>query len=322
MGIFDHSDNQQPRQSSGLGRRLILALVIALIGWGIFMIQTERNPITGEKQHVSISPDQEIRLGLESAPTMARQMGGILPATDPRAMEVQRIGELLVSKSIPTNSPWKFQFHLLADPRTVNAFALPGGQIFITLGLLNKLKTEAQLAGVLGHEVGHVIERHVAEQMAKSQLGQMLITAVNSTASDPYQAAGRGGYAPAVLASFVNQMVQLRYGRKDESEADIWGLKMMEQAGFDPTAMIGVMQVLKEAGGEAGQMPEIFLSHPNPDLRIEQIKAYLKEHPPSPDLSEGRQLKDIYGTGTGIENEVEGLPSLQDLFWLLQKQGQ
>ncbi len=235
---------------------------------------------------------------------MAREMGGVMPASDLRTIEVKKMGALLVNTTVAQKSPWKFQFHLLADSKTVNAFALPGGQIFVTLGLLKQLKTEAQLAGVLGHEMGHVIERHTAEQMAKSQLGKMLIVAAGSTATDSYQGQGN---APAVIASFVNQVIQLRYGRKDESEADIWGLKLMSQAGFDPTAMIGVMEVLKAAGGASGPVPEIFQSHPNPDLRIEQIKAYLKENPPNPDLSQGRQLKDVF-QGEAEKEEDEDDP--------------
>lgn len=262
--------------------RLIGALMIALIGVFMYMTQVEQNPVTGEKQHVALSPEQEIRLGLESAPVMSREMGGELPSTDPRTMEVQKIGQYIVQHTNAGKSPWKFQFHVLADNKTVNAFALPGGQIFITLGLLNQLQTEAQLAGVLSHEIGHVIERHSAQQMAKNQLGQSLVIAVATGSNQDSHS--------YLVASLVNQMIQLRYGRQDESEADKWGLQLMEKSGFDPRAMVQVMRVLKEAGG-GGQGLEIFQSHPNPDLRIEQINDYLKAHPPAPGLSEGRKLK-------------------------------
>jgi len=273
-------------QGSNFKTRLIGAIIIALIGIGMFMMQTEKNPVTGEIQHVSISPEQEVRLGLESAPQMSRQMGGEIPSSDPRTMEVQRVGSKLVESSDAKDSPWKFQFHLLADPETVNAFALPGGQIFITVGLYEKLQTEAQLAGVLGHEIGHVIERHSAQQMAKNQLGQSLIVAVAAGSDQQSQS--------LMLAQVVNQMIQMRYGRKDESQSDIWGLKLMEKAGYDPRAMVEVMKVLKEASG-GGRGIELFQSHPNPDLRIEQINAYLKEHPPKPGLSEGESLKQTQG---------------------------
>lgn len=273
-------------QQSNFKARLIGALIIALIGIFMFMFRTEENPITGEKQHVSITPEQEVRLGLESAPEMSREMGGELPASDPRTIEVQKIGQFLVDSSAAKNSPWKFKFHLLADQRTVNAFALPGGQVFITLGLYNQLQTEAQLAGVLGHEIGHVIERHSAQQMAKNQLGQSLIAAVAAGTDQDRRS--------FMLAAVVNQMIQLRYSRKDESQADIWGVKLMENAGFDPRAMIQVMEVLKAAAG-GGRGIEFFQSHPNPDLRIEQINAYLKEHPSRGGLSQGGQLKKLSG---------------------------
>lgn len=277
-------------ERNGFSGRIIAALMIALIGWIMYMSQVEKNPVTGERQHVSLSPDQEIRLGLESAPEMSREMGGDVSETDPRTVEVQKIGNYLLDHSDAKGSPWKFKFHLINDRETINAFALPGGQIFITLGLYNKLKTEAQLAGVLGHEMGHVIERHTAQQMAKSQLGQVFVVAVGAATADSQNP--NGGYTPAVIASVVNQMLQLRYSRHDESEADIWGLKIMEEAGFDPWAMIQVMEILKQAGGR-GHTAEIFQTHPNPDLRIKHIKTYLEEHPPKAGLTEGANLQTI-----------------------------
>jgi predicted Zn-dependent protease len=282
--------NQQGRPRSGIGGRIILGLVIALIGWFMYMHQVQENPVTGEKQHVSLSPDQEIKLGLESAPEMSREMGGEVPSDDPRAKLVQAMGQKIVQGTVAARSPWEFKFHLLADTNTVNAFALPGGQVFITLGLLNKLQTEAQLAGVLSHEVGHVLERHSAQQMAKNQLGQWLIVAVGSAAaSDSYQ---QGNYSAAMIAAVVNQMVQLRYSRKDELEADQWGLKLMHTLGYQPRAMIEVMEILKGVS-RGGQQLEIFQTHPDPDNRIEHIKAYLQEHPEADQGTEGARLQDL-----------------------------
>lgn len=282
MASFDPR-SQQPQRRGG---RLFIALIIAVIGILMYMSNTQENPVTGEKQHVSLTPDQEIHLGLESAPEMAREMGGEVPSSDPRSQEVNKIGNLLIQKTEASRSPWKFQFHLLQDPKTVNAFALPGGQIFITLGLYNALQNEAELAGVLGHEMGHVIQRHSAQQMAKNQLGQMLVVAVATGASDQQ---GHGQNA-AMIAAMVNQMIQLKYSRADESEADSWGLQLMSKAGFDPYAMVQVMQVLKEASQGHGRGPDFIQSHPDPDLRIERIKEYLKTHPPLPGLSEGNAL--------------------------------
>lgn len=312
MGMYDRYEDQPPqRGGGGMGGRWIAALLIALFGLFMFFSQVQENPVTKERQFVSISPEQEIRLGLESAPQMSQEMGGELSSNDPRAQEVKRIGAKIVNGSIAKDSPWQFQFHLLADNSTINAFALPGGQIFITEGLLSRLQTEAQLAGVLSHEMGHVIERHSAQQMAKSRLGEILVTAVASGAADPYS---QNGFNPTMIAAFVNQMMQLRYGRADESEADEWGLKLMQEVGYDPRAMVEVMQILKSAGPR-GSMPDIFQTHPNPDLRIEQINAYLKAHPPKEGLTEGKNLKDVYGNYSGSEEKEDRSGNSLEDFW-------
>jgi predicted Zn-dependent protease len=148
--------------------RWIIALIIALVSLITYFGTTSENPITGEKQRVALNPEQEVALGLKSAPEMAAQMGGL--SRNPRARGlVERVGAALVRESIGARSPYRFSFHVLADPRTINAFALPGGPIFITEGLLRHLKTEAELARVLGHEIGHVIARHASEHLAKAR---------------------------------------------------------------------------------------------------------------------------------------------------------
>ncbi len=284
MGMYD--------QGQRGGSRLLIGLIIAAVGFFMYLTQTEKNPITGVEQHISISPQQEIRLGLQAAPGMAAQMGGEISSSDPRTQEVQKIGQQIISHTEAHRGPWHFQFHLLADPKTINAFALPGGQIFITLGLLNKLETEAQLAGVLAHETGHVIERHSAQQMTKGQLGQILVMATGVGASNADHPS-RAQQATA-MASVVNQAIQLRYSRKDELQADQWGLRLMSEAGYNPKAMLEVMQILEKAV-PAGHTPEMLLTHPYPEHRMVKIKAYLEEHPPGHNLTEGRRLKDVIG---------------------------
>jgi predicted Zn-dependent protease len=268
--------------------RLLIAAVIAIGSIIAFYSHTEVNPVTGEKQHIAMNVDQEKALGLQAAPQMADQMGGALdPRSDPDAAKVAKMGALLVQKSDASRSPYQDNFHffLLRDPQTVNAFALPGGQIFITRALYDRLQNEAQLAGVLGHEIGHVINRHAAEHMAKGQLGQALATAVGVGASDDRN----GGQFAFLAAQMANNMLQLHYSRDDELEADKYGLKYMSQAGFTPEAMLEVMKILKEVSGTRGGS-DIFATHPNPDARIEQIQEYLKTNPPSPQLTTGRPL--------------------------------
>jgi predicted Zn-dependent protease len=299
----------------GLNLRVVIAVVIALIGLVSYMMKTEINPVTGEKQHIAMSVDKEIALGLQAAPEMADQMGGALdPATNPDARMVAEVGRRLVERSDASRSPYvgNFRFHLLNDPETVNAFALPGGQIFITRALYDKLDTEAQLAGVLGHEIGHVIGRHAAEHMATGQLGQMLATAVGVGASDD-RGGGRGA---AMAAMMANQMVQLKFGRADESESDHFGLEYMAQAGYDPSGMLDVMRVLKEAS-KGAHPPEFLASHPLPDTRLDEIKAYLDQTYPDgipASLEQGRPLHrsslgfDSKGRNTELAIAVDSPP--------------
>ncbi|MEP6994827.1 MAG: M48 family metallopeptidase [Acidobacteriota bacterium] len=255
-------------------RRLLLALVVAAIALYGYFSRTQVNPVTGEKQHIAISVDQEKALGIQSAPEMAAQLGGETSPSDPDSQRVAQVGRRVVEKSNAARSPYadSFQFHLLNDPETVNAFALPGGQIFITEGLLHRLHSEAQLAGVLGHEAGHVVNRHAAEQMAKGQLGALLGAAAGVAADD---GSGHGQQTQAI-AAMVNQVVQLRYGRKDESEADRYGVDAMAEAGYDPKAMLELLQILKEAS-QGPRPPEFLSSHPLPETRIRELEDYLKQ---------------------------------------------
>jgi predicted Zn-dependent protease len=241
----------------------------ALIGFAFFSYQcsTEYNPVTGEEQHIAMAPQQEIALGLKAMPEMVQQYGGHYPDQEAQAL-VDHVGQRVVQQSDAATTDWQYDFHLLADPRTVNAFALPGGQIFITVALLQRLETEGQLAGVLGHEVGHVVARHSAQRMAKQQLTQGITGAV-------LVAAGGGG-GEAQLAQMIGNMVNMKYGREDELQSDLLGVRFMSQAGYDPRALIGVMRILDEAAG--GERPPEFLStHPSAPNRVATIEAAISE---------------------------------------------
>lgn len=281
------------RGGGGCLGRVAIGVVIAVIGLATYYFNTSVNPTTGEKQHIAMTANQEMALGLQAAPKMADQMGGAIdPKSSPQAAEVDRIGRRLVANTEAAKSPYaeahNFHFYLLDDEKTVNAFALPGGQVFITKALYDKLENEGELAGVLGHEIGHVINRHSAEHMAEGKLGQTLVGAVAVGSSDNR---GRGMMA-AAAAAMANQMLQLKYSRGDETEADNYGLKYMTQAGFDPRDMLKVMEVLKQASGGGGRA-EFMQTHPLPQSRIEDIKRWLSDHAADlkgRDLSGGARL--------------------------------
>jgi beta-barrel assembly-enhancing protease len=253
-----------------LGRLLIagLIVVVSLIS---YFSSSQDNPVTGETQHIDLTVDQEIALGLQAAPEMAAQFGGLDP--DPaRQNIVKALGSKIVERSAAARTPYQYDFHLLEDPETINAFALPGGQVFITDGLLNRLESEGQLAGVLGHEIGHVVARHSAEQIAKTRLTEGLTGAAVIAAYDPNNPSSA---RTAQMAALIGQLVNLKFGRNDELEADFLGVCFINEAGYDPQEMIRVMEILA-ASSQGNEPPEFFSTHPNPESRIQRIQQAIQ----------------------------------------------
>jgi predicted Zn-dependent protease len=269
---MDPNDGQ--RRGGGLiGKgRLLIAVVVAVISLVSYYAKRELNPVTQQVQHIDVSPQQEIALGLQAAPEMAQQYGGLSSDAHAQAL-VDQVCARLVEKTRAHETPYQFHCHVLADQSTINAFALPGGQVFITAALMQKLQSEGQLAGVLGHEIGHVVARHSAAQMAKSQLTQGLTGAAVLATYDPNDPSSQRG---AAVAAMIGNLVNLRFGRKDELEADHLGVRFLADAGYDPRALLGLMEVLKRATSGARQ-PEFFSTHPNPENRSERIQAAIDE---------------------------------------------
>ena len=257
------------------GLRLIIALALAACAIISFFSSKVYNPITGEDQYLNITEEQEIALGLQAAPEMARQYGGLDP--DPRAQDlVDAVGQRLVAKSVASQTDYPFEFHLLADPDTINAFALPGGQVFITDGLLTRLQSEGQLAGVLAHEIVHVLARHGAQRIAKQELTQGLTGAVVLATYDPNDPRSQ---TTTQIALLIGGLVNMKYGRTDELQSDSLGVSVMSEAGYDPRAMLGVMQILDEATAGA-RPPEFFSTHPNPENRLQRIQEAIQQYFP------------------------------------------
>jgi predicted Zn-dependent protease len=268
--------NSQRR--SGISPKLIIAVVLAGFALSKYYCNSSYNELTGESQHISISPEQEVAMGLQSAPQMIQQMGGEVRGTQYDEL-VRRTGQRLVDQTEAANTVYKgqFDFHLLADNQTINAFALPGGQIFITAALFQKLSTDGQsinedmLAGVLGHEIGHVVARHSAEKLAQMELAQGLTGAVTMATYDP--SSPNSGY----LAQMVSNMLQMKYGREQELQSDELGVRLMLQAGYNPEMLVNVMEVLKQAAGP-NRTPEFQSTHPDPENRKEHIRAAIQKY--------------------------------------------
>ncbi|TVZ53013.1 M48 family metalloprotease [Dokdonia sp. Hel_I_53] len=250
----------------GSGLKIRLLIGVAIVAFALFKncSNREENPYTGKVQAISVSPEEEIAMGLQYAPEMAKQHGGLHPDKQLQAF-VDQVGKKLVDNTMARETPYNYEFHLLRDEQTVNAFALPGGQIFITYALLSKLENEDQVAGVLGHEIGHVLGKHSAERMANSDMWQTIS-----------MGAEVGGGAGAAAGS-IGQSILMGNGRDDELESDDLGVRFMIRAGYDPYQMIGVMKILKAASGGSRQ-PEFASTHPDPENRIEQIEESIQKY--------------------------------------------
>lgn len=277
MSIFRRTNEGSPVRQMGfgnsrIGSTLLLAVIIAGFSYFKYCSTKTYNEYTGKYQHVGISPEQEIALGLNTAPAMIQQHGGLHP--DQRGQDlVKSVGRKLVQSTIASKTPYQYDFHLLADEEVINAFALPGGQVFITAALFNKLKNEDQLAGVFGHEIGHVIARHGGERITQTELFEGLSGAATVATGD--YSAGQG------VSALLNEFFSMPYGRDQELQSDDIGVKLMLDSGYNPEELIGVMEILKAAGGP-NRTPERLSTHPDPENRIERIREAIQKYKNQP----------------------------------------
>lgn len=258
---------------------LVLPLLIALGACGT----TNRNLVTGESQRGAYSWAQEVQLGTEADRQIQAQFG--VYDDDPALTAyVQRIAEEVLSVSAYTDpgTPAEirstpFTFRVLDSP-VVNAFALPGGFVYVTRGLLAHLENEAQLAVVLGHEIGHVLGRHSSEQAQRAQLSQFGLlgaAVVGGIVGGGSVAEGIANYGGTGL-----QLLQLKYGRGAEREADLAGVAYAEFAGYDATEASDFFRSLERLSAQSGQSVPNFLStHPNPGERAQNIPQIAASDP-------------------------------------------
>ncbi len=249
-----------------------LAGVFALVALLGALAGCVTNEATGRSQFNSLSREEEIALGDEAKGPLTEEYGGKVNKPDLQAY-VTEVGTKMLpgTEGEYKTMPWEFT---LLDSEVINAFALPGGKVFITRGLASKMTNEAQLAGVLGHEIGHVTAEH-ADKRISSQLiftGILVGVAVAAgTSDDSAVAAG-----VPLLVGVGGTGFLMKFGREEELEADRLGVRYMTRAGYDPMGQVQVMEVLKEASKGAGQ-PEFMSTHPLPETRIERLKKLISE---------------------------------------------
>jgi predicted Zn-dependent protease len=262
-GIRGRGASPMPRKERGPRGRWASRLVLLPLA---LMFACAINPATGERQLALISEAQEIEMGREYDPQIVASMG--LYPDEALQDYVQELGSRLAASSERPNLPWTFR--VLDDP-IVNAFAVPGGFIYLTRGIMSHLTSEAELAGILGHEIGHVTARHSVSQMSRQQLAQIGL-GVGTLVVPELQAVG--GLMGAGL-----QVLMLRYSRDAEREADDLGFRYMNNLDYDPRELVDVFRMLEQVGGgrEGSAVPGWLQTHPDPRERQIRITALVEE---------------------------------------------
>ena len=262
------------RRSPAAGTALVLSLAL-----GLLPIACATNPATGKLQLSFIGEASEISMGREADREIVASMGTY---EDPDIQAyVERLGKDLAAKSERPGLPWTFR--VLDDP-IVNAFALPGGYIYVTRGILAYLNSEAELATVLGHEIGHVTGKHSVNRISKSQLASLGMSVGMAVSPELRRF---GGLAETSLG-----LLFLKYSRDDEREADELGLRYMDRARYDPREMPKVFAMLGSVSGssDSGRIPSWLSTHPDPEDREARARARLSRLEASPgDLRVGRE---------------------------------
>jgi predicted Zn-dependent protease len=251
--------------TGGLRKRGVLALLVLVV-----VSSCAKNPVTGKRELMLVSEAQEIEMGKQAAAQIPAELGLIDAQQEAIARMVQSAGLEMARASERPNLPW--EFHVVDSP-VVNAFAIPGGFIYLTRGILAHMNSEAEMAGVLGHEIGHVTARHSARQMSAAQLTNLGLglSMVFIPEVRPFG---------DVLSTGLG-LLFLKFGRDDESQADEIGVRYASQAGYDASKTAELFGVLARMRDDSGDVLPTWLStHPDPADRQARILELARRHAP------------------------------------------
>ena len=239
------------------------------------------NPVTGKRELSLVSESQEIAMGQQGAAEVRQSMGVV--NDDALRQYVKTIGLRMAKASERPDLPWDFD---IVDDPAINAFALPGGSIFFTRGILGFMQNEAELAAVLGHEIGHVTAKHSVQQLSRAQLATGLLGVGSILSSEVAAVAG--------IASQGLGILFLKYGRDAETQADDLGFKYSLSQGYDVRAMRTMFEMLGRVSGASsgGKLPEWLSTHPDPENRVAKTDQRLAAT--TADLSKARLNRDEF----------------------------
>lgn len=226
-------------------------------------------PYTNRSQLILLSEAEEVQLGTAAY----KEVLSASRATTGRPFDVvTRVGQRIARAADKPSYQW--QFTVIDDAKTANAFALPGGKVAVYTGLFPVAKDEAGLAAVMGHEVAHALARHGAERMSQGMVLQLGAVGVSAAMGGSDPALGNAVMAAYGLGAQVG--VALPFNRSQESEADRIGMILMAKAGYDPEAALRLWERMEASEG-SGRPPEYLSTHPSAATRQEQIRGWLPE---------------------------------------------
>lgn len=272
------------------GSRMIALFLAALLALpaGAVSPATPQLPVPPK---VSMSRNDQRKLGLEAAAEVYKQMP-VLPDSDPLTQYVQRLGKRLV-KQIPQQYSWPYEFHVV-EQKEINAFALPGGPMFVNVGTISAAQNEAQLAGVMAHEMSHVYMQHSAKQAGNllpgilAGLGQIAGAVIG----------GAGGALARMGGQLSGGVLSMKFSRGDEAQADSVGAIIVYKAGYNPIELANFFEILNKQGGSP---PQFLSDHPNPGNRSAAITREIRDWPPKQYVIESQAFLDARKQADGIK---------------------
>jgi predicted Zn-dependent protease len=298
-----------------MNNKKMLGAAISAVMLFVSGCATVTNPVTGKQERTVMDEASEIRAGQEADAEVRAEYG----VYDNPALQayVNEVGQKLAAQSHRSNLRWTFT---VVDSPDINAFALPGGYVYITRGLMAYLNSEAELAGVLGHEIGHVTARHASQRATRAQtagIGVLAASVLGAVLESRYGVGGLGEMAQQGAGAIAQTNI-LSYGRDQELQSDQLGAEYLHRIGRDPNAMFTVLNVLKQnevftadqqraAGKQVNRMPTYLSSHPSNEQRLQEITRIAAQYKgPYADAGRARYLQAINGMTFG-DSKAQGM---------------
>ncbi len=282
----------------------VVFTMIVILGVSLFTVEARYKPTTGSNW---FSRDQEIQEGQKAAADVNRQMP-VLPDSHPIVQYVQHLGSELVANA--PGEKWPYNFHVV-NVKEINAFALPGGPIYVNMGTILAADNEAQLAGVMSHEISHVVQRHSTRAATKQMMAQAPLSVLGGLLGG-----SMGSQLVKMGISFGAQSYFLKNSRKNESEADLVGTDIMYDTGYDARQMAVFFEKLESQVGNGGSLSQFLSDHPNPGNRVEAVTAEVNSLPQQQtsrrDSDEFQRIKRLAAEYKGPQTPVVPQPEIAD----------